>query len=62
MKPQTAIKDELDKIKFTCMVCRGKFSVTQGTWPQYLPNGDPMMDADHNNRSPEEFVCYDCNP
>lgn len=42
------------------MYCQKKFDVTQGTWPQNDFEGNPIFDADLNNRSREEFVCYDC--
>lgn len=53
-------KDELDKEIFTCMYCQKQFDVTQGTWPQNDFDGNPVLNADLNDRSRNEFVCYDC--
>ncbi len=51
--------DELDGQIFTCMNCDKKFSIKEGTFPQYNFSGEMVMD-DNNNRSVDEFVCYDC--
>lgn len=42
------------------MYCQKKFDVTQGTWPQNDFDGNPVFNADLNDRSSFEFVCYDC--
>ena len=52
--------DELDKETFTCMYCQKEFNATQGTWPQNDFDGNHVLNADLNNRSAHEFVCYDC--
>lgn len=55
------MEDELSKEIFTCMDCQKQFDCTQGTWPQkYAVSGEYNLDADNNNRSGSEFVCYDC--
>jgi hypothetical protein len=53
-------EDELDKELFTCMYCQKQFRAIDGTWPQNDFEGNPIIETDNNNRSREEFVCYDC--
>ena len=53
-------EDELSKEIFICMYCGGKYHIEEGTFPQQDYDGNDMMDADFNNRSANEFVCYDC--
>lgn len=50
----------LDSEEYTCMYCQKQFNSTQGTWPQNDFDGNPVFNADLNNRSRDEFVCYDC--
>ena len=52
--------DNLDNEKFTCMDCKGIFSITEGTFPQNDFDGTPIIETDFNNRIRSEFVCYDC--
>ena len=52
-------KDELQGQIFICMDCSGVFTIEQGTFPQYSSEGEMIMD-ENNNRTREEFVCYDC--
>lgn len=53
-------EDLLANDVFVCMYCKMEFDVTQGTWPQNNYEHEPMMNADLNDRTREEFVCYEC--
>ena len=50
----------LENEVFICMHCQKEFGVEEGTWPQLNFEQEFVMDADLNNRTREEFVCYDC--
>ncbi len=54
------LEDLIQGEVFTCMVCEKKCDVTQGSWPQKDFEQNDMMDADWNDRTRDEFVCYDC--
>lgn len=51
---------QLDNEIFTCMYCKKQFNAIEGTWPQNDTEGNPMINADLNDRSRQEFSCYDC--
>lgn len=57
--------DRIEDEEYICMWCQGKFDFTQGTWPQRYYIGEENEDefnpnSDINDRTREEFVCYDC--
>lgn len=53
-------KDELSQEVFTCMWCNKQCGAEEGTWPQIDLDGEIITDADRNDRTRDEFVCYDC--
>ncbi len=55
------IYNKLEDEEFICMWCQKEFDFTQGTWPQcYIGSEELNLNADVNDRTREEFVCYDC--
>jgi hypothetical protein len=54
------MEDLLSKEMFVCSLCGESFPADYGTWPQYNDEQEEVLDADLNNRSRDEFVCYDC--